>query len=445
MNEATLSPPQAAVAAPLANEPVAPWSWLRRLGFRFSFSYWVLFALLNGNVTLFLVLPVIGWPIQRGLDAPGRALTQAVADSFFHLTGVAARWHPSGSGDKALDYIKLLCFVGVAAVATLAWSAADRDRRDYRTLHLWLRWLLRLTLGAAMLYYGFAKLFPLQMRPPSLGILTNTYGNSSPMTLLWTLLGLNPGYQVFCGAAEVAAGLLLLYRRTATLGTILALALSAAIVLYNFFFDVPVKLFASHLLLMAGFLLLPDLAPLWRVFVRQQAASLSGGWSLEFHSARWRKGFIIGEAVFAVALVAHVTFFTGKIWLQHRAAQEPTPLTGAWQVESIEPAKGLVSPEGEPWVALYIDDRRGGFYRSRDGALWRCGFQYDGAAQKLGIRSVRGGGDYRWELTDADHVILTRQGRGPALTVKLRRIATPASFPLLERGFHWVNEWGYER
>jgi hypothetical protein len=428
-------------------EGAGQWSGLRRFGFRLSFSYWVLYALLNANITLFVVIPVVGRSIQQGLAMPVAKLAEWVGDHGFHLNGIAARWHGGGSGDTTLDYVRILCLAAIAAVVAVAWSALDRRRTEYEVMLLWLRWILRLTLGAALVFYGFAKLFPLQMRPPSLGILTNTFGNSSPMTLLWTLLGLNPLYQMFCGAAEVAAGVLLLLRRTATLGSILAFALSAQIVLYNFFFDVPVKVFASHLLMMSAYLVWPDVPPLWRLFVRQLPAQLTGGWHLPVRANRLRKGLVIAEAIFALAMVGQVTFFMGKSWRDHRAAQAPTPLTGAWRVESIQPenASRPLSPEGEPWTALYIDDRRAGFYRSRDGALWRCGFQYNGPAQKLTIRAVKFSADYHWELPDPDHLLLSRQTTGQQAKIMFRRIDTPAEFPLVTRGFRWVNEWGYER
>ena len=449
MNDATLTPLQeTGTVPPVDSSRLARWGWWRRLGFRFSFSYWTLFALVNGNISLFLIIPVIGRPIQEWITAPGRALAVWLADHFFHLSGTAARWHGGGSGDTALHYLQALGSGLIAVAATLIWSMLDRRRTDYRVLLSWLRWLLRLTLASVMIYYGLAKLFPLQMRPPSLGILTNTFGNSSPMTLLWTMLGLNPLYQMICGGAEVAAGLLLLIRRTANLGVIVTLGLSANIVLYNFFFDVPVKLFALHLLVMSGYLMLPDVPPLWRLFFRRQPTQLLGAWTPFVPTSGWRKGVIIAEAVFALVMVGQTAFFMNKSWRQHRAAQAPTPIMGAWQVEKIESENskaGPVSPEGEPWVALYIDDQRGGFYRSRDGALWRCGFNYNGADKKLGIRAVKFSGDYVWELTDLDHLVLSRKDRGQPETITFRRIDTSGDFPLLKRGFRWVNEWGYER
>jgi hypothetical protein len=115
------------------------------------------------------------------------------------------------------------------------------------------------------------------------------------------------------------------------------------------------------------------------------------------------------------------------------------------KIESENSKAGPVSPEGEPWVALYIDDQRGGFYRSRDGALWRCVFNYNGGDKKLGIRAVKFSADYVWESSDPDHLVLSRNVRGQTEAITFRRIDTSGDFPLLKRGFRWVNEWGYER
>src|SRR5215207_8995747 len=99
------------------------WSWPRRLGFRFNFSYWALFALTNTNLTLFIAIPIVGRSIQQALAVPGGKLAEWVGAHAFHLNGVAARWHASGSGDTALHYVLLLCSVVIAAIAAVVWTA----------------------------------------------------------------------------------------------------------------------------------------------------------------------------------------------------------------------------------------------------------------------------------------------------------------------------------
>ncbi len=45
------------------------------------------------------------------------------------------------------------------------------------------------------------------------------------------------------------------------------------------------------------------------------------------------------------------------------------------------------------------------------------------------------------------HLILMPTGKHAATgaTLHLTRVPLPASSPLLDRGFHWVNEWSLER
>src|SRR5262249_42535112 len=97
--------------------------------------------------------------------------------------------------------------------------------------------------------------------------LLHTYGESSPMHLLWTFMGASDGYTWFTGAGEMLAGLLLCTRRTTLLGALVTFGVMAHVVALNFCFDVPVKLFSSHLVLMSVFLVAPDLPWLTKVFL----------------------------------------------------------------------------------------------------------------------------------------------------------------------------------
>jgi hypothetical protein len=437
------------------NDPAAPdvppapvaWRQVTRIGFRLSFCYFLLYLFLNGNVTLLSFIPLVG----RWLSWPATTAAAWAGRTVFHLTGLAANWHGGGSGDTALDYIRIFCLASTAAVAALIWSVLDWRRPRYPVLFAWLRFLLRLFVGVGMLVYGFAKVFPLQMREPSYAILNNTYGNSAPMTLLWTLLGLHPGYEMICGLAEVAGGVLLLVRRTATAGALFSAFVIANVVLYNFFFDVPVKIYSLHLLVLCLYLILPELGALWRFFVLKQPATLTAPWI----PPASRKSFLVTTRViewlylglFSLALVVSNAF----AWHSLHGAAAAMPLAGAWQIEAVETpnpeAAGLVSAEGQHWATLYIDNRVQGFLRAADGQLWRCNFQYDEAKHSLriggpGSRAVV----YTWKLPAADRLELRRtNGGGGAIVIRLRRLPAPERYFLTERGFHWVNEWGYER
>jgi len=63
-----------------------------------------------------------------------------------------------------------------------------------------------------------------------------------------TFMGASTPYNVFTGASEMLAGVLLFFPTTTLLGALLAMAVMTQVVALNFCYDVPVKLFSTHLL-----------------------------------------------------------------------------------------------------------------------------------------------------------------------------------------------------
>ena len=446
--EAAVSSEEALVGQ---GEPVARWSLAAKVAFRFSFLYWMLYMFLNGNVTVFTILEpfpkVEGW-IAKQLFTPLATVTQWWAVRALHLTGMAATWHHDGSGDTLLNYLLCVTFLGVAVVGTAVWSVLDRRRPHYQTLYAWLRFFLRLNVGMGMLQYGFYKVFPIQMQPPNLAVLNEPLGQASPMTLLWTLLGLSPMYERVCGAAEVLGGLLILFRRTALAGALMSAFVMTNVVLYNFFFDVPVKLYAVHLLLMASFVMIPDLRPLWNFFVGQRSARLGGVWV----PPASRRGFVIAtavvEGVFLLGAVVSFVKYDGERYRSYTASVRSSPVIGLWRLDR-GPEAGSAMPMtigGVPWTEISIDNLTRGMARSTDGQLWRMYLTYDEAKHTLGMVSRGGSGSvvYHWQTPEPDHLLLVAKGAG-APVLSFHRVATPAEYPLLNRGFHLVSEWGYER
>jgi hypothetical protein len=173
---------------------------------------------------------------------------------------------PTGSGDTMRAYIGCVCAVAIAAVAAFLWTAVvwlvqrrKPDRDPDGRLHAIARVLVRYFLCNMLLGYGFAKVFPLQFAEPSSFRLGQPLGDMSPMGLLWTFMGFSPTYQMFTGAVEVLAGLLLTTRRTTLLGSLITLAAMTQVFILNMCFDVLVKLYSFNYLMMAILLLAPEL------------------------------------------------------------------------------------------------------------------------------------------------------------------------------------------
>ncbi|GAA3751656.1 hypothetical protein GCM10022270_07800 [Terriglobus aquaticus] len=440
--------------------PPAPWSHLHRVLFRVAFVYFLLFAFCYGNGNLFDIIPVVGDRITQGLNWPLDHLAEWISTHVLHYSGIGATHHETGSGDTLVQWVEEWVFVGVAIVAGLLWSAiaAARGHRrvEYTTAHAWLRFLLRLTCGMFMLSYGFAKLFPMQMPPISTAVLNEPVGNMSPMTMLWSLLALNPAYQIICGAAEVIGGVLILFRRTALAGALVSAFVMTNVLLYNLFFDVPVKLFAANLLLALVFITLPDVPALFRFFWLHQPAAPAGVWIPQIERKRFRIATRVVEVIFIIAFLIAGPILNGIGWWKyHKASLGKTPLQGAWHIDA--PTPSLASPEQQPITAIYVDSPTLVRTRSTDGALWRTSLRCDEKTPACNIRIYTTGSRarYAWKAVDADHMVLTAIPPRDAkpqdaahfhpYTLTLTRIPLPTHYPLLDRGFHWVNEWGLER
>ncbi len=444
--------------APVAEPTPVRWSFATRLAFRFVFCYFMIFALCCGNATIWdALLPVISGYVDNWLSWPFTHGGQWIAQHWFHVQGAGATLHQTGSGDTAIAWIGIGIMFTLALLATLLWTAfseVPRTRSNaYPVLFAWFRFIIRLTLGVSMFVYGMSKLFPLQMMPPSLAVLNEPFGNISPMTLLWTMIGLHPGYEMICGSAEVVAGLLILCRRTALLGALFTAFVVSNVVLYNFFFDVPVKIYAAHLLLMSLVIVAPDLRTLYRFFWLHLPAAPGGPW-IPPGDRRWfRRTIAIVEGWVLLVVGVGLPVALGISYLQqYKSLKHPSPLTGEWHVDSAllngQP-KPYLTGDGLPMTDLFLEPSGRTMVRDSSTVLWRGGFHVDDKKNTVNFSTV-GSSDhttYAIAQPDPTHLVLTPTGNDAKTvgTLTLTRVPLPTHYPLLDRGFHLVNEWGLER
>jgi hypothetical protein len=241
--------------AVIVSHEEAPWHVGQRILFRFAFCYIVLYY----APSVIGAFPGAGWLLR------GYTHLWSLIYAFFHLNVVHEQ---TGSGDTMFDFIQLAAIMIFALTGGTIWTILDRRRLHYAGLHGWLRVLARYALAFALLAYGVAKIIPPTQFPPlQARQLTESYGQSSPMGLLWNFMGFSPAYTIFAGCAELIPAFLLLFRRTALLGSLLAAGVMLNVVMLNFCYDVPVKLYSLNLLLLAIFLALPEFRRLFRFFV----------------------------------------------------------------------------------------------------------------------------------------------------------------------------------
>jgi hypothetical protein len=320
----------------------------------------------------------------------------------------------------------VLCYLVLAAVATVVWSLVDRRRPHYRTLLHGLRVYLRYTLAFTIMFYGMVKVLPSQFGTPTPGTLLETYGESSPMRLLWTFMGASMPYTIFSGACEVIGGALLLWRRTALLGALFLLGVIGNVWVLNMCYDVPVKLYSGHLLVMAIIIAAPHGRRLVDFFVRNRPTE-PVDLGPEPRSRRARIGLRVAKGVLIVLCSYYVL---DKAWESYREWGAGAPAArhaGIWKVESGEGDWAYVGMSRFGWTVKDTADERWGYQAEwRDDTVTLTGYQ-SGAVLVVHVAEIEDG----LALTGAVNATLVPDGGRHT--------------QLLDRGFRWVNEYPHNR
>jgi uncharacterized membrane protein YphA (DoxX/SURF4 family) len=168
-------------------------------------------------------------------------------------------------------YANWLAALVIAAAGTIAWPLICKDQKtDYNKLYYLLRVILRYRLAIGIIAFGFIKLFPLQMPYPSLSNLHTNYGDFLPWKIYFHTLGIAQPYEVFLGAVEVLAGILLLFRRTTTFGAGIILGFTGNVFMANIAYDAGQEVYSAYLATIAAVLFAHDAPRLYNLLVLQK-------------------------------------------------------------------------------------------------------------------------------------------------------------------------------
>jgi uncharacterized membrane protein YphA (DoxX/SURF4 family) len=423
-----------------------PWSLFGRIGFRFCFVYFILLSLANGTINSIFLIPKVDvpdwatlWPIRLGIFW--------VARHIFRIKAELVYTDSSGSGDKTFDWVLAFSVLVIATLVTAGWSMADRKPRNYPTLSKWFHLFLRIALASQMFVYGFAKVVPLQMYFPFLFKFLEPLRNFSPMGVLWTSIGMSPAYESFTGCAEVVGGLLLISSRTTTLGALICLADMIQVFTLNMTYDVCVKLFAFHLVLISLLVLAPNLPQLFSLFVRNQPAKLDPPGPL-FSTPRANR---IANFVLAILWCWMIAANLVDVWDGWRAVGSARPksaLYGIWTIDQLAvdgQPQSLTVTNTDQWRRITFDLPNWVHIQSMDDTLTGYGAVLDTQKHTLALttasdRSWRG--DFTYARPATDELSLDGTVNGHKEHIQLR-LMDDARFPVTSRGFHWVQDYPF--
>jgi len=426
---------------PLRPPVISEWTPLTRIAFRFSFLYFGLFCLATQIAGSLFPIPGSSF---RGLGLlwPMRQITTWLA---VHMFGAAEPLlYGRNTGETLFYWVQTFWLLLAAVGGTIVWSALDRQRREYVTLHKWFRLFIRLALAASMFEYALTKVIPTQFPPPSLNTLATPVGNLSLSALLWAAIGASPAYEIFTGCAELLGGILLLFTRTTALGAIICLADMTQVFVLNMTYDIGLKQISFHLILLSLVLLAPEFRRLADFFWFNRPADPSKQPDLfrSPHANRTARALQVVFGVYLIALYAYINW----TYLYAEGAESPrSPLYGIWNVENLA-VDGEVRPAAlndydRRWRRVIFDSPATVSFQRLDDSFARYGISVD--TYNHVIRLSKGGSkkwksEFSFERPSQNKLILDGEMDGQKIHAELR-LQEFDTLRLLNSPFRWIR------
>jgi hypothetical protein len=389
----------------------------------------------------------ISRPVRPVFNAIFGGFARWTGRHIFHLTGPI---EPSSLRDSPYMYLVLLSIAVVSAVIAIAWQLADFRGRTVRRAYDFVRLWIRYSLAYMVLIYAMDKVFRIQFTFPGPLRLVESYGESSPMALMWTFIGYSGFFVVFSGLAEVAGSVLLFFRRTVPLGALILAILMANVALMNFCYDVSVKMLALHFLIMSVFLLAHDATRLLNVLaLNRPAPAEEMGALLPPHATYRMRNLVLALKVLVVLYaVVPCTIRTYQAFRIMGPYTARPPLYGLYEVESFKEdgvARPLLVNDGSLWRYVEIENAKEVFVKTMDNHILTYVGQYDPTTRSVRMHPEDAGSPPENLLISAlpqGDLSVTGDLGKDHIAVMLRSIDL-SKFPLVSRGFNWVNETSY--
>jgi len=215
----------------------------------------------------------------------------------------------------------------------------------------------------------------------------------------------------------------------------------------NMTYDVPVKLFSFHLILMALFLLAPELPRLADFFVRNRPAAPSRAPEL-LRTPRANRIALIAQLVYGAWLAGMGIYSSVQMWHQYGGGAPKSPLYGIWNVQQMSIDGVVRSPlltDYDRWRRVIFDfPEHASFQRMNDSFTG-----YSAAIdEKKNALILTGNGDKKpkahlvFHRAGQERLTLTGEMEGHRIAMELARMDRN-KLPLVSRGFHWIQEYPF--
>ncbi|GAA4338831.1 hypothetical protein GCM10023149_49130 [Mucilaginibacter gynuensis] len=420
----------------------AYWPLYKKVAFRFSLIFFLAFVVLNPNGVLLDALHV--YYIQ-----PVHSLVVWSGAHLLHLPKPITIF-TNGSGDTTYDYLIILLISVTAGAGALIWSVLDRRVRNYNNLFYWLLVVVRYYVAISMISYGCVKIIKLQFPGPTPSRLLQSYGDSSPMGLAWTYIGYSTGFNIFTGLAEFICGIFLFFRRTTIMGALLGLVVAGNIMAINYAYDVPVKIVSTVLFVMCLFILSKDAGRLINLLVLNKPA-LAANMAPHTFKRRWKNiTLCVIKYVLVIYIVVSNFYGDWEARSQYGETAKKPPFYGIYNVESFIRNKDTIAPlktDSTCWHKLIVSYPGYAQVKMTNDSISGYGMTVDTLKHTIKMELYGSNGNvtyFNYTEKKPDLLLLQGNHNNSVLQIKLRKYDLN-NFILLRRGFHWVNEYPYNR
>lgn len=406
------------------------WSAISKLLFRFIFSYFILYIILMFASSLF----------ETPFKWIGKTLIGFTYD--YDVSGY-------GSGDNTYAYVTLFVNFTLAIIITILWSIVHKNRESYNRAFYWFLLVLRTFLIAAMLLYGFVKVFQIQFQQPSFVKLLQPMGEYSPMGLAWTYMGYSKGFGMFAGIMEILGGVLLIWRRTSTLGAFIIIGVMTQVAMMNLMFDIPVKLFSIHLVIMAVIIFMTDAKRFTSVFITNRSTE-----AYNYYHPVTSQGYhkiieILKKILLPIIIVAGcILSYLGQLNISDE--NHRPELYGIWEANTFVRNNDTIPPlitDESRWKYLLIERKDKAIIKTMTDKLVKHTFITDTNQNRISLyseSSIKDSLNFKYEVENSKYLKLNGKLENDSLSITLTKIDLE-KFPLKSRGFHWINERPFNR
>lgn len=178
------------------------------------------------------------------------------------------------SSDSTSFYVLFVLLFGCALIGSIILCFFPKWDKVKLEINQFIALIFNYYLVVIMLKYGFSKLFKSQFYLPEPNILFTPFGQLDKDILYWSTMGLSFEYNILLGLFEIIPAILMLFRKTRTLGLLILFGVLIHVVGVNFSFDISVKGFALFLLLLNFLVLKPTFSSIYDFFIRQKRTNL---------------------------------------------------------------------------------------------------------------------------------------------------------------------------